>query len=58
MNWLCSFAGLTVDTEASPVWAVILMVAWFAVSSIILQYACKRGWLDRVMKQSKLRGDV
>jgi hypothetical protein len=51
INWALSFCGLCVDTENSPLWAVLLMVAWFAGSCLLLKYADKRGWMDKIMKR-------
>jgi hypothetical protein len=45
INWYFSICGLCIDTEYSPLWAVMLMVAWFAGSSLLLNYADKKGWM-------------
>ncbi|MDR0864997.1 MAG: hypothetical protein LBO74_08705 [Candidatus Symbiothrix sp.] len=54
INWALSFMGLCIDTEQSPIWAVLLMVAWFFGSTILLIYADKRGWMDDIVKRFKL----
>ena len=40
-NWMLSIFGLCIDTEQSPLWAVIFMVIYFSVSSRLLKYADK-----------------
>lgn len=42
INWCLSFVGLSIDTERSPLWAVLVMVAWFFLSSFLLKYADKK----------------
>jgi hypothetical protein len=54
VNWCLSFFGLCIDTERSPLWAVLLMVAWFVGSSLLLKYADKRGWMNEIIKRYKL----
>ena len=51
INWILSFTGLCIDTERSPLWAVLLMVGWFAGSSLLLKYADRRGWMNDIRKQ-------
>jgi hypothetical protein len=48
-NWLIAllFAG-SIDTEASPLWASMLAVLWFAAASLLLRFAHRRGWLNRL----------
>jgi hypothetical protein len=53
-NWLLSLMGLSIDTERSPLWAVLLMVAWFAGASLLMRRADKRGELDGMVKRFKL----
>jgi hypothetical protein len=47
INWCFSLCGLCIDTERSPLWAVLLMVAWFAGSSLLLKYADKHSWMEK-----------
>jgi len=54
INWGLSFMGLCVDTERSPMWAVLLMLGWFAGSSLLLVYADRRGWMNGIRKQFKM----
>ena len=53
-NWVLSFVGLSVDTERTPLWVCLLMVEWFAGSTLLLNYADRKGWLDKVVKRFKL----
>ncbi|MCL2651146.1 MAG: hypothetical protein FWD60_09020 [Candidatus Azobacteroides sp.] len=53
INWILSFMGLCIDTERSPLWAVLLMFVWFAGSSLLLIYADKRGRLNDIRKRYK-----
>ena len=54
INWSLSFFGLSVDTCHSPFWAVMVMIAWFIGSSLLLIYADKRGWLNDICKEDKI----
>jgi hypothetical protein len=54
INWGLSFTGLCIDTERSPLWAVLLMVGWFAGSSLLLKYADKKGWMNKIVKRYKI----
>lgn len=54
INWCLSFVGLSIDTERSPLWAVLVMVAWFFLSSFLLKYADKKGWMNEIVKRYKL----
>ena len=53
-NWLMSFVGASVDTELSPLWVVLLMYAWFFVSTLLMNLAHRKGWLNRVVERFKL----
>lgn len=50
INWALSFTGLCIDTEWSPLWAVLLIVVWFAVSTLLLKWAGRQGWMDNIVK--------
>jgi hypothetical protein len=40
LNWLLAFASMSIDTELSPLWAVVSCVAWFGVASwLLVKYA-------------------
>lgn len=54
INWGLSFMGLCIDTECSPLWAVLLMVGWFIGSTLLLNYADKKGWMDVIVKRFKM----
>lgn len=49
LNWVLSFMGLSIDTEASPIWACLVALAWFAGSSLLLIYANKRGMVKGII---------
>jgi len=53
-NLILSFLGLSIDTDHSPMWAVILMVIWFSASVLLLKYADRKGWMDEVVKRYKM----
>jgi len=53
LNWCLSLCGLSIDTERSPFWAVMLMVAWFGASTLLLKYAFKKGWMNDIIKRFK-----
>lgn len=40
---MLSFMGLSIDTEHSSMWAVMIVFSWFAISSAILIKAQRRG---------------
>jgi hypothetical protein len=42
INWALSFCALCVDTERTPFWGVLAVVAWFGVSSFLLLFMDKR----------------
>jgi len=50
INWALSFTGLSVDTERSLLWAVLLMFGWFVGASLLLAYADRRGWMNDICK--------
>ena len=54
INWTLSFFGLSVDTCHSPVWAVMVMIAWFIGSSLLLIYANKHGWMKNVCREEDI----
>ncbi len=54
INWMLSFAALSIDTEKSSFVAVMIVFAWFAISSIILIRAQRRGTLRKIEKQFKI----
>jgi hypothetical protein len=54
INWMLSFMSLCIDTERSPLWAVLLVAAWFAGSSLLLKYADRRGWMNDICKRLKM----
>ena len=54
INWCLSFCGLCIDTEAAPLWAALIAVGWFILSSLLLKYAGKKGWLKEIVKRYQL----
>jgi hypothetical protein len=52
VNWALSFIGLCVDTELTPLWIVMALVAWFIASSGLVLYGDRRGWLDKFFKDN------
>jgi hypothetical protein len=54
INWVLSLTGLSIDTETAPLCLVILLVAWFFGSCLLLKYADRRGWMDKIFKRYKL----
>ena len=44
INMVLSFSALSVDTERTPLWAVLLIVAWFLSSALLFKYAYVKGW--------------
>ena len=54
VNWMLSLMALSIDTEHSPLWAVMLVVIWFACSTLLLKYADLRSWMDKFIKRYKI----
>jgi hypothetical protein len=50
INWTLSFMGLTMGTNNNPTWAVAAGVAWFAISSMLLLRADRKGTMDKLNK--------
>lgn len=42
INMALSFAGLSVDTEKTPLWAILILVAWFIASALLMSYAYRK----------------
>jgi hypothetical protein len=38
----------TLDMDASPLWASLAAATWFAMSTMLLNHASRRGWLTRL----------
>ncbi|MDR2913424.1 MAG: hypothetical protein LBV74_01080 [Tannerella sp.] len=52
LNFLFSCAGLTIGEDA-PVWAILFVVAWFIVSTLLMRWAYRRrmlGMLNRIIE--------
>lgn len=54
INWLLSFMSLSIDTEKSSFIAVMIVFAWFAISSIIFIRAQRRGAFRELEKRFKI----
>jgi hypothetical protein len=55
INWALSLCAVgCIDTETSSLLAVMLIVAWFVGSSLLLKSADKRGWMDKIVKRYKM----
>jgi hypothetical protein len=50
INWTLSLAGLSIDTERSPMWACMLMIGWFCASTALLKWADRKGVFDEFTK--------
>lgn len=54
INWALSFMALSIDTEHSSFVAVMVVFAWFAISTIILVRAHGRGKFQKIEKRFKI----
>jgi len=55
INWILSFmAACCLDLDRSSMTGILVIVAWFAGSSLLLKYADKRGWMDEIVERYKL----
>ncbi|HPW66069.1 MAG TPA: hypothetical protein PLS84_03190 [Salinivirgaceae bacterium] len=45
INWIISVLALTIDAERSPMYAVLICVAYFIASSLLLLHAQRKGWI-------------
>lgn len=54
INWCLAFTGLSIDTEKSSFVAVMVIFAWFAISSILLIRAQQRGDFRKIEKRFKI----
>ncbi len=54
VNFIASWIGLSIDTEYSPLWACLLAVVWFLVSSALFLRASKRGCFKEIEKRFKI----
>lgn len=48
INWTLSFFGLGLESTDGTVWGSVIGVAWFALSTILLIRADKKGDLKKV----------
>lgn len=54
INWVISFMALCIDTEKSSFIAVMIVFAWFTVSTILFVRAQNRGSLIKIEKILKI----
>ena len=54
INWLLSFMALSIDTERSSFTAVMVVFAWFAISTIFFLLAQRRGDFRHIEKRFKI----
>ena len=54
INWCLSFMALSIDTERSSFVAVVIVLAWFAISTLFLIRAHKRGAFRKIEKRFKI----
>lgn len=54
INWMLSFMALSIDTEKSSFIAVIIVFAWFAISTLLFLRAQKRGDFRNIEKRFKI----
>lgn len=57
LNWCLSFSGLYVDTEKSTLVAVLLLFAWFILSSLLIRHAYNKGWLNSIISRHKIENE-
>lgn len=50
INWLLSFIALSIDTERSHFLAVMVVFTWFAISTLVLVRAQRRGTFRKIEK--------
>lgn len=43
INWVLAFMSLSIDTEKSSLLAVMIVISWFTISTLVLVRAQKRG---------------
>lgn len=54
INWCISFMALSIDTERSSFVAVMVVFAWFVLSTLVLVRAHKRGTFRKIEKRYKI----
>jgi hypothetical protein len=48
LNFALSLLGLSIDTNRSPIWAVLVVFLWFAASTWLLRVAYHKGWMKQI----------
>lgn len=54
INWLFSFMALSIDTEKSSFLSVMIVFAWFSISTLIFLRAQRRGDFRKIEKRFKI----
>lgn len=54
INWCLAFMALSIDTEQSSFVAVMIVLAWFVISTLLLTRAHKRGLFRKIEKRFKI----
>ncbi len=50
INQVLSFSALSIDTEKSSLTAVLAVIVWFAISTLITARAYNRGYFNKFSK--------
>jgi hypothetical protein len=54
LNWLLAFCAMSINTEASPLWAIAACVAWMAVATwLLVKYASPTDALRVLVKMRR-----
>jgi len=55
INWLLSFTAIgCLDMDHSSMVGILLILAWFSGSTLLLRYSGKRGWMKDIIKRYKI----
>jgi len=54
INFIASWFGLAIDTDHSPLWACLMVVAWFLISGWLFMRASRRGDYTEIEKRFKI----
>lgn len=54
INWMLSFFSLCIDTERSSFIAVVIVIVWFTISSLLFIRAQRRGDFREIEKRFKI----
>lgn len=51
LNFILSWFGLAIDTEHSPLWTCLIVIAWFIVSGVLFLHATRRDYFRDIEKR-------